>query len=278
MQTSLPAMTDYIDVVSTPRHDTHVNMAWGSDEHERIQVMNSLRERAPTLPTLHREAILFLPHLIDLPKHLAILTSGVVRCSNHQRSNGAKQLNGNLSELVKACNTIEQKAVKHVSRLKRPNKSNVRRLSRTVPQPFSTQSTSFAVPAQTLQPATLDTPHDEPKPRSEKRRSLSLMNGRPSTAPSDTAPPPRASRSERLSNESTTDDHAPKSSIRGLQRRTTRTQLDFTDRRVSLDAYRGEHTQSNRILSDASHSSISVQSLSEDFKRPNAFMRLLTKR
>ncbi|KLO14454.1 Rho GTPase activation protein [Schizopora paradoxa] len=275
MQTSLPAMTDYIDVVSTPRHDTHVNLNWSSDEHERIQVMNSLRERAPTLPTLHREAILFLPHLIDLPKHLAILTSNVVRNSNHQRGAGAKQLSDNLSDLVKACNAIEQRAVKHVSKLKRPNRSNVRRLSRSVPQAsFNTQSTSYVIPAHTTN---LETSRDPSNPRSEKRRSLSLMNGRPSTAPSDAVPPPMAN-NERRSNDSTVDDHAPPSSLRRLQRRNTRTQLDYSDRRVSLDAYRCEQPQPSRIPSDASHSSISVQSLSEDLRRPNAFMRFLTKR
>jgi hypothetical protein len=55
----------------------------GPDKHERLHVINSLRERLTgpgnTIPTLYKDAIPLLPYALDVPKHLAILSSAVVR-------------------------------------------------------------------------------------------------------------------------------------------------------------------------------------------------------
>ncbi|KAG8822095.1 hypothetical protein FRC17_009654 [Serendipita sp. 399] len=55
----------------------------GPDKHDRLHVINSLRERLTgagnMIPTLYKDAIPLLPYALDVPKHLAILSSAVVR-------------------------------------------------------------------------------------------------------------------------------------------------------------------------------------------------------
>lgn len=55
----------------------------GPDKHDRLHVIHSLRERLTgaenTIPTLYKDAIPLLPYALDVPKHLAILSSSVVR-------------------------------------------------------------------------------------------------------------------------------------------------------------------------------------------------------
>lgn len=56
----------------------------GPDKHDRLHVINSLRERltgagGSSIPTLYKDAIPLLPYALDVPKHLAILSSTVVR-------------------------------------------------------------------------------------------------------------------------------------------------------------------------------------------------------
>jgi hypothetical protein len=121
---SRQAMIDYILVVSTSTPDKFPipgcpDMA-NSDRKERSQVIESLRSRGANMPLLNREAIPLLPHLLDVPRHLAVISSAVVRRSNEllakHQANGTL-VDPELDEFVNKCLEIEQQALKRVSRL-----------------------------------------------------------------------------------------------------------------------------------------------------------------
>lgn len=91
---NIPAMIDYLDAVSTVPDDFTLqsnsasdgslvySQLSGPDKTDRMQVVASIRARVENnddIPTLHKDAIPLLPHLLDVPKHLAIITSAVVR-------------------------------------------------------------------------------------------------------------------------------------------------------------------------------------------------------
>ena len=115
----LQAMIDYIIIVSTPESQgpsTPLSM----DKHERLRVMNALRQRTATAPVLHREAIPLLPHLLDIPRHLAVVTSVVVRFSRTQNFHPVQQTSlGDkyFSEFCARCLEVEEQALARVSKL-----------------------------------------------------------------------------------------------------------------------------------------------------------------
>ncbi|KAG6381176.1 GTPase activating protein [Boletus reticuloceps] len=72
LKQNLPAMVDYILVVSTPIHDTYSpHSGHPAFSHQRHKVVNALHQRGPTIPILEREAVPLLPHALDIPRHLA---------------------------------------------------------------------------------------------------------------------------------------------------------------------------------------------------------------
>jgi len=118
------AMIDYILIVSTSTPDKFPTPGSpsgpDSDRKERLQVIESLRFRGAGMPLLSREAIPLLPHLLDVPRHLAVISSAIVRRSNEVLAR--HQTNGNpvdpdLHEFVNKCLEIEQQALKRVSKL-----------------------------------------------------------------------------------------------------------------------------------------------------------------
>ncbi|KZW02215.1 hypothetical protein EXIGLDRAFT_760059 [Exidia glandulosa HHB12029] len=113
VQGNLAAMIDYIVVVSNPVPDQYVAGPQGLEPRDRTHIYDSLRERLPTLPLLYRESVPLLPYLLDVPKHLATLSSAVVRCQVGK----AKPEDPQLRELVKQCFEVEQRALQCVSRL-----------------------------------------------------------------------------------------------------------------------------------------------------------------
>ena len=103
----------------------------GPDKHDRLHVIHSLRERLTgagnNIPTLYKDAIPLLPYALDVPKHLAILSSSVVRNARsgtgvaYGRSGTAGSNNemdgwtlGRFSEL---CFDVEAQALKSVATL-----------------------------------------------------------------------------------------------------------------------------------------------------------------
>ncbi len=120
---SLQAMIDYIFVVSTPEPGTGVKgplTPLSSDKHERLRIMNALRHRSAIAPVLHREAIPLLPHLLDIPRHLAVVTSVVVRYSrtqNFQSTKGATPEDKYFADFCTRCLEVEEQALFRVSKL-----------------------------------------------------------------------------------------------------------------------------------------------------------------
>ncbi|KAI0669886.1 Rho GTPase activation protein [Trametes maxima] len=118
---SLHAMIDYIVVVSTPEVGSKApSTPHTSDHHERLRIMNALRQRGATTPVLYREAIPLLPHLLDIPRHLAIITSVVVRYSRTQSFQPNKSTGPEdkfFSEFSSRCLEVEEQALFRVSKL-----------------------------------------------------------------------------------------------------------------------------------------------------------------
>lgn len=132
-------MVDYILVVSTPIPEQRPQTSSSNItayKYQRIHILNSLRERSVAMPTLHREAILLLPHLLDVSKHLAILTSAVVRNSKKPRTKGQRsQGNNTLEDFSRRCCDVEVKALESVAQLIR--KQNTARRRTPVVQPHT---------------------------------------------------------------------------------------------------------------------------------------------
>ncbi|KAF9526482.1 Rho GTPase activation protein [Crepidotus variabilis] len=179
---SLPAMMDYIHVVSTPLAEAS-NTSFGSDErsrHDRINVVNALRTRTRRMTVLDRESIPVLPHLIDVPRHLAIVTSAVIRNSrelNPQPSNpqSTKTIPQHIEDFCAKCFFVEEEALQRVSQLAAGLASRGKRPS--------------------MQDISVEAPEDPPtSPRSTVTSTCVGTNGqsrrrkvsRPSTAPSPT--------------------------------------------------------------------------------------------
>ncbi|KAI0778198.1 Rho GTPase activation protein [Trametes elegans] len=123
---SLHAMIDYIVVVSTPEQGNKgTSTPLSPDKHERLRIMNVLRQRSATAPILHREAIPLLPHLLDIPRHLAVVTSVVVRYSRTQHNPGGGGIptartgadDRFFSEFCTRCLEVEEQALFRVSKL-----------------------------------------------------------------------------------------------------------------------------------------------------------------
>ena len=121
---SRQAMIDYLIVVSTSAPDKFPTPGSpggpGSDRTERLRVIESLRFRGANMPLLNREAIPLLPHLLDVPRHLAVISSAIVRRSNEvlakHQTNGTL-VDPDLHEFVNKCLEIEQQALKRVGSL-----------------------------------------------------------------------------------------------------------------------------------------------------------------
>jgi hypothetical protein len=175
------AMTDYLREVSTPSPEPFRNAGpFGSTsgDHSRIHVMNALRERKSVTPTLHREALLFLPYLQDIPKHLAILTSSVVRNVRLQRIKVLKEQNEHLYAFTRSCLEVENLALRCVNQL-RPRSLALR--------PFSVSHINTQQPIQPGEPSPIKFADPakigEPIKRMTRKR-LNTKVARPSTAPS----------------------------------------------------------------------------------------------
>ena len=175
---SLHSMEDYIKAVSTPSLEQFkTSLPPSADEHDRICALNALRERKSTMPTLHREALLFLPHLLDVPRHLAMLTSAVVRSTKYQRSKDQTRYSEALCLFIRSCLEVESTAIKFVGHL-RPRSHSTRSMSASQANALHQQTYSQV---DLIQGRT--TSADQPTRKAEKRR-LTVKTSRPTTAPS----------------------------------------------------------------------------------------------
>jgi len=128
-------MTAYLQVVSTPTDSYGSKHENPDDRRDRLNVVNSLRQRAATMAVLDREAIPVLPHLLDVPRHLAIITSAVIRHSRDFYSKAKsteEQGEGPLVEICSRCFEVEEQALHRVSQLATRISSDRRRASLSV--------------------------------------------------------------------------------------------------------------------------------------------------
>jgi hypothetical protein len=116
---NLPAMVDYILTVSTPVPDPFSPHS-GHPAHslQRYNIVSSLHERGSTMPFLERESIPLLPHVLDIPRHLACITSSVIRSArsaNKEKSSHGD--NQHLSDLCAQCFSLEEQSLARVTQL-----------------------------------------------------------------------------------------------------------------------------------------------------------------
>ncbi|KIJ68451.1 hypothetical protein HYDPIDRAFT_46759, partial [Hydnomerulius pinastri MD-312] len=119
LQQNLPAMVDYILVVSTPLPDTYSSHSGHpAFSHQRLNVVNSLHQRGAIMPILDREAIPLLPHILDIPRHLACISSSLIRGARFARSKMKSVEPGDhLADLCARCFEVEEIGLQRVSQL-----------------------------------------------------------------------------------------------------------------------------------------------------------------
>jgi len=175
LKDSLPAMIDYIAVVSSPVGDTPLsNLAYDANRLDVLDVVNALRQRSQRMTVLDRESIPILPHLLDIPKHLAIVTSAIVRSSKNCSSRSKANDDGRdlaVEEFCSMCFEVEEEALRRVSQLATKLAESRRPSVLEVPANGAVTEETLLLP--------LLTSH-RPSPR---RKSF-----RPSTAPSPSEP------------------------------------------------------------------------------------------
>lgn len=111
LEERLPEMLDYITVVSTPGSEESSQPS-SAESHVRNRAIRALNERKQAMSELHRESIPSLPHILDIPRHLAILTSAIARNS---RDSSIPQ-DPVIADLYNRCREVEQHALYRVSR------------------------------------------------------------------------------------------------------------------------------------------------------------------
>jgi hypothetical protein len=169
LQQNLPAMVDYILVVSTPIHDTHnPHSGHPAFSHQRLKVVNSLHQRGPTIPILEREAVPLLPHVLDIPRHLACISSSLIRSARLVGSKANSVERDHLSNLCSRCFEVEDIALQRVSQLAtvesypaalRWDAPRPRLLGKTPPSPTSPIG---RIHPKSFRPSTTPSPSDQP--------------------------------------------------------------------------------------------------------------------
>lgn len=179
-------MIDYLDVVSTPIDGPPSSILGDAmNRHDRLNVVHALRHRTRKMKVLDKEAVPILPHLLDVPKHLAIITSAAIRGSRERnaRPRAGDEIDRAIDEFCSKCFEVEEEALLRVSQLATKLASESRRSSNqdgsSKPEPLSGGTQSFRLSEVT---GTVVSANIAPN---RQRRS-----SRPATAPSHTATSP----------------------------------------------------------------------------------------
>lgn len=116
---STPAMIEYIVVVSTADKDLH-NHQVSNNKREQLDIEIYLRRRSLTMQVLDKEAVPRLSDLVDIPRHLAVITSAVIRHSAElqARPKPYDPADQKLGEICSKCLDVEEQALLRVSQLK----------------------------------------------------------------------------------------------------------------------------------------------------------------
>jgi hypothetical protein len=113
LEEKIPEMLDYILVVSTPSSKDSSQQP--PEAHVRSRAIRTLQERKQEMSDLQRESIPHEQCFVDIPRHLAIITSAIVR---HSRD--VSPQDSTLSDLFRRCRDVEQRALYYVSRHSAP--------------------------------------------------------------------------------------------------------------------------------------------------------------
>lgn len=116
LKDSLPAMIDYITVISSPVDDAS-NLAYDANQLDRLDAVNILHQRSQRMTVLEKESIPVLPHLLDIPKHLAIVKSAIIRNYTSRRKTNNDSRDFTVEEFCSACREVEGEALRRVSQL-----------------------------------------------------------------------------------------------------------------------------------------------------------------
>ncbi|KAH8997302.1 Rho GTPase activation protein [Lactarius akahatsu] len=111
LEERLPEMFEYILVVSTPGPEESPQTQ-SEDAQAGCRAVRALHERKKSMSDLQRDIIPQLPHFLDVPRHLAIITSSVSRYSR----NSPPPQDPILADLFSQCQDVEQQALSDVSR------------------------------------------------------------------------------------------------------------------------------------------------------------------
>lgn len=182
LKESLPAMIDYIAIVSTPISEAPTShLADEKTRHDRLHVVNALRHRTRNMNVLDREAVPILPHLLDIPRHLAVITSAVIRSSRDLgvRPRAGESADAYLDEFCARCYEVEEEALNRVSQLASKVSAEGRRPSLTngsKARGLRPQRSIGEMPRSPLSPVTSSVVSAGP--------SRQTKGPRPSTAPS----------------------------------------------------------------------------------------------
>jgi hypothetical protein len=186
LKDSLPGMIDYILVISTPVPDPYGAYPGpygpytgpSEDRRNRLNIVDALQQRGATMPVLFREAVPLLPHLLDVPRHLAVVASAVIRASKgkQQRRKPSQPIDAQLDAFIARCFEVEETALHRVSQL----------ASRAPENPPASPtahrlSTSSTVTARFRQPSISSVPRSPP---SNHRPLNSQKSSRSATVPS----------------------------------------------------------------------------------------------
>ena len=186
LKQNLPAMVDYILVVSTPIHDSyHPLSGHPAFSHQRLKVVNSLHQRGLTISTLEREAIPLLPHVLDIPRHLASVSSSLIRSVRLVGSKVESDEDDHLSELCSRCFEVEEIALQRVSQLASAESHPIT-LRWDDPGPHTLDKINHSPPSPTSLPISLRSPPalsplDNPFPHDYQPAPDSLFSLEPST-------------------------------------------------------------------------------------------------
>lgn len=109
LEERLSEMLDYILAVSTPGPEDSPQLH--SETHVRSRAVRALHDRKRAMSDLEKELIPHEQHFLDIPRHLAIITSAIVR---HSRD--VPPEDPAIAGLYNRCRDVERHALYYVSR------------------------------------------------------------------------------------------------------------------------------------------------------------------
>lgn len=77
----------------------------------------SFSPRGGAMVTLHRQAVPQLPHMLDLPRHLALVATAIVRAKKQASSRPARATDTNVDDFIARCIDIDARGVERVRQL-----------------------------------------------------------------------------------------------------------------------------------------------------------------